>query len=241
MSPRDEETEALAEEEEISFIDPHVHEKVLDAGCGTGVNILRVHSRVKSIVGFDYALASLTRCQNRLQHRGVGNAHLYLASITAIPLPNRSVNRVLCLSVLQYLDDEEVRRALRECLRVLVPGGSIILHVKNSSSLYWSTLGIAKNVKRLLGGSTQLYNLRSFGWYEKELSTLGFRIIDYRSFNILTLHGTPTSVTRLLQKAELKYRDRLPLRAWPVRRHGADLKIKAIADPVLRNQAETIP
>lgn len=240
VSPRDEETEALAEREEISFIEPHADEKVLDAGCGTGVNILRLYSRVKSIVGFDYALASLTRCHNRIQDRGVRNAHVHLASITAIPLPDRSVNRVLCLSVLQYLDDDEVRRALRECLRVLVPSGTIVLHVKNSSSLYWSTLGIAKKLKRLLGRSTQLYNLRSFAWYEKELRVLGFRIVDYRSFNILMLHGIPMSVTRGLQKIELKFRDRLPFRLSPVRRHGADLKIKAIADPAFRKQAGTI-
>lgn len=240
MSPRDEETETLAEQEEISFIDPHVDETVLDAGCGTGVNILRVHSRVKNIVGFDYASASLTRCQKRLQNRGVRNADVYLASIAAIPLADRSMNRVLCLSVLQYLSDDEARHALRECLRVLVPGGVIVLHVKNSSSLYWFTLGIAKKLKRLLGQSTKLYNLRSFGWYEKELRAAGFRIIDYRSFNILTFHGTPMCITRVLQKAELKYRDRLPFRLWPIRRHGADLKIRAIVDPAFCAQAGTI-
>lgn len=240
MSPRDEETEVLAEEEEVSFIEPHADEKVLDAGCGTGVNILRVHSRVKSIVGFDYALASLSRCQKRIQQRGVGNAHVHLASITAIPLPDRSVHRVLCLSVLQYLDDNEVQRALRECLRVLVPGGTIVLHVKNSSSLYWFTLGIAKKLKGLLGRSTQLYNVRPFGWYEKKLRTMGFRIVDYRSFNLLMLHGAPMSLTRALQKIELRYRDCLLFRLWPVRRHGADLKIRAVADPAFGNQAATI-
>jgi ubiquinone/menaquinone biosynthesis C-methylase UbiE len=232
MSPREQEIENLSEEELLAFIEPAESEVVLDAGCGTGVNIVRLHSRVRSIIGVDYAWGSLERCRRRIQVHKVQNAHVCLASATAIPLPDRSVDRILCLSVLQYLDDEEVRKVLREFVRVLGPGGVIILHVKNSSSLYWSSLRVAKAMKGFMGFSTRLYHLRSFRWYAHELAFLNCKVLDYNSFNLLVLEGMPKRVLSFLQRFELRHRGALPFRARFVRRHGAELKIKAtVADP----------
>ena len=140
----------LSEEELLNFIEPGKLETILDAGCGTGANIFRIHSRVRNIIGFDYAWGSLERCRRRIRTHGFTNAHLCQASIAAIPLPDRSVDKILCLSVLQYLDDEEVRQALREFATVYYPEGRPILHVKNSCSLYWSTLRLAKSLMGLL-------------------------------------------------------------------------------------------
>ncbi len=165
ISPRDQEIEILSEQEHVNFIEPRDCDVLLDAGCGTGVNILRLHSRVRKIMGIDFSSGSLERCQRKLQEERVNNAHVSVASIAAIPLSDKSVDKILCLSVLQYLDDEEVRRALREFTRVSKSGGVLILHVKNSHSLYWSTLRFAKKLKTLLGWTTDTYYLRPFRWY----------------------------------------------------------------------------
>lgn len=228
ISPRDQELESLSEGELVSFIDPGEFEAVLDAGCGTGVNILRLHSRAKTIIGVDYTLGSLQRCQRKLQENRVQNATVCLASVTAIPLPDRSINKILCMSVLQYLDDQEFRQVLREFVRILSPGGTIILHVKNSSSLYWLTLRIAKKLKALLGSSRQTYYVRPFRWYVNELAALNCRILDYKSFNLLTVECMPKWLTYFLQRSELRHHSSSFLRNPFVRRHGGDLKIKAI-------------
>ena len=49
-----------------------------------------------------------------------------------------------------------------EFVRVLTPGGIMILHVKNSFSLYWSTLWGVKNFKTVLGWTPQAYYLPFF-------------------------------------------------------------------------------
>ena len=225
--PGDQEIENLSEQELVNFTAPERLETILDAGCGTGVNILRLHSRARNIIGIDYAWGSLERCQKRIQTHRVTNAHLCLASVTAIPLPDCSVDRVLCLSVLQYMDDEEVRQVLRELVRVLSPGGVIILHVKNSSSLYWSTLRLAKALMGLLRRTNPLCYLRSFRWYAHELRRLNCTVLDYNSFNLLTFERMPKRLLSLLQRCELRYRHTRLLRTPAVRGRGADLKIKA--------------
>ena len=171
-SPRELDLENLAEAELLDFVKPDPVEAVLDAGCGTGVNLLRLQSRVQSIVGIDYALGSLCRCKEKLRSRAAQDVRLCLASIATLPLRNHTVDKVLCLSVLQYLGDDDVRQVFREFVRVLNPAGVIVLHVKNSSSLYWSTLLVAKRLKGLFGKPSQLYFLRTFGWYVKELNAL---------------------------------------------------------------------
>lgn len=227
-STRTRDTERLSEQELISFTGPNQADVLLDAGCGTGVNIIRFHSRVKRIVGLDYASGSLARCRKNMQTGEINNVAICLASVTEIPLPDCAVDRVLCLSVLQYLDDAEARRALQEFVRVLVPGGTIVLHVKNSSSLYWSTLRFAKSLKSLFGKTTHTYHLRSFRWYFDLLESMNCKVVDYRSFNLLLVESLPKRIAHFLQGYELRHYESLPWRIPFIRRRGAELKIKAI-------------
>ena len=213
ISPRDQEIETLAEDELVTFTDPQYSETLLDAGCGTGVNILRLHSRVKNIIGIDYALGSVLRCHNQVRGHHLKNVDVCVASVTAIPLPDNRVDRVVCLSVLQYLDDDEVRAVLREFVRVLVPGGVIILHVKNASSLYWLTLGVVKRIKASLGLGKRCEYVRPFRWYVNELALLKCRVLHYNSFNLLVIEGMPKSVRCFLQKIEFRYRSAHVFRA----------------------------
>jgi ubiquinone/menaquinone biosynthesis C-methylase UbiE len=230
MSPRDNEVETLSDREHVHFMEPGESEVVLDAGCGTGMNILRLHTLVRKIIGIDYAFASVERCRTKIEAHQIQNAYIALGNITAIPLPDRSVNRILCLSVLQYLNDEEVRQVLREFVRVLCTRGVIILHVKNASSLYWSTLWLAKQLKAFLGWTTGTYYLRSFRWYVNELTSLNCRILNYKSFNVLTVEFMPKYLVCCLQRFELRHHTSWLFRLPFVRRHGADLKIKAVVD-----------
>jgi len=225
--PGEREIENLSAQELVDFIDPRTCETLLDTGCGTGVNIARLHSQVKKIIGIDYAEGSVARCQKRIREQNIGNAVVCTASVEAIPLPNCFVDKVLCLSVLQYLDDREVRQALKEFVRVLAPGGIVVLHVKNLSSLYWATLWLAKKTKRFLGREVRLEYVRSYRWYVRELASLNCQISDYNSFNLLIVEGMPKKIASFLRSFELRYHRNRILRIPFIRRHGSELKIKA--------------
>jgi ubiquinone/menaquinone biosynthesis C-methylase UbiE len=226
-SPRGNEIELLSDQELLSFIQPEPGDTVFDAGCGSGVNIDRFHSRVRSIIAMDFSQGSVERARKRVRLCGIDNAKVIQGNVTEIPLPNRSVDKVLCMSVLQYLNDGDVRRAFAEFRRILRPQGVVILHVKNISSIYLATLYLMKKVKSLFRSGVQVEHYRSYRWYMRELESAGFKIAYYNSFNLLVLEGMPKSILQRLQKYELSnYNNWLMTRAF-VRRHGSDLKVKA--------------
>jgi ubiquinone/menaquinone biosynthesis C-methylase UbiE len=221
------EIEALSKHELLNFIDPKSDETVLDAGCGTGGNILLLHSKVKRIVGMDYSGGALERCGRRIQSNNIENAEVREGSITQVPLSDSSVDKVLCMSVLQYVDDNEVKLAFKEFARILKDRGVLVLHVKNISSLYLATLWLAKKVKFLLGMRTKIEHYRSYRWYVRELESHRFAVLAYNSLDLFTVPGMPRSIVHFFRKLELNYRNKFPFQLAFLRRHGSELKIKA--------------
>jgi ubiquinone/menaquinone biosynthesis C-methylase UbiE len=227
VAPRDKQIEDISNQELLSFIDPNPTDIVFDAGCGTGVNILLLHSRVKHMIGIDYSHGAVERCRSRVESGGIVNVEVSEGSITHITLPDCFVDKVLCLSVLQYVDDRDLRQAFAEFRRILKNDGMLVLHVKNLSSLYLFTVWLGQQVKLLLGRPCKLGRYRSYRWYAEVLSSFGFEIVDYNSFNLLTLPKMPRRLVVYLQELELRNYRRTLMRLGWIRRHGADLKIKA--------------
>jgi ubiquinone/menaquinone biosynthesis C-methylase UbiE len=221
------EIQALSEQELLRFIDPQPDETIFDAGCGTGGNIVLLSPRVKEIIGMDYSRGATERCQRRIDSSQLGNAKVVQGNVTKVPLPDGSVDKVLCVSLLQYMDDSEVACALSELKRILHHEGVIILHVKNLSSLYLASLWAVKRVKMLLKKQTKLEFYRSFSWYVKTLRACGFEIVDYNSFSLLMFDGMPNRLLLLLQRLELQNCNNPFFRLGFLRRHGSELKIKA--------------
>lgn len=92
---------------------------VLDAGCGEGV-LVDEFSASLAIVGVDANYAS-----DRVQR----------ASLLALPFPDASFPRALCLDVLEHLQYEQQSAALAELHRVLAPGGELLVSVPNLAHL----------------------------------------------------------------------------------------------------------
>jgi ubiquinone/menaquinone biosynthesis C-methylase UbiE len=224
---RDREIERLSSNELLAFIGAESSDVVFDAGCGTGANIMLLQPLVRRIIAMDYAQAAVERCQKRITHNRIANVEVFQGDVTSIPLPDSSVDRILCMSVLQYVDDAQLRTAFREFARILKKDGILILHVKNLASLYLSTLWMMKRLLRSLGRNTKLEYFRTFQWYVSELQRAGFSASDYRSLNIFLLDRMPRKLVLWLQKFELSHQNHFPFSSQFLRRHGSDLKIRA--------------
>ncbi len=167
-SYRDIEVEKLAEKKLIDFIDPKMNDIIFDAGCGTGINISILHSNVSEIIGMDISKGMIDRARERIKRENVDNAKLMVGNITDTKLSSNIFNKIICLSVLQYINDQECIAALKEFIRISKNNALIVLHVKNLASLNLLTLFLAKKIKNLFIKNVKMINYRTHRWYEEK-------------------------------------------------------------------------
>lgn len=93
--------------------------RILDAGCGTGTNLLHLARRGRAC-GVDLSPEALRFCRRR----GVSVAR---ASLLALPFGDASFDLVTAFDVLYHRWVEDDQRAMRELARVLRPGGLLLV------------------------------------------------------------------------------------------------------------------
>lgn len=107
----------------------HRFQRVLNAGAGEG--------------GFAFLLATLPGIEHLIETDvsfAGGRAHVspkqafFGASLTDVPLADRSVDFVLCTEVLEHIRDDH--KALKELARVLAPGGWLLVSVPTPPAVF---------------------------------------------------------------------------------------------------------
>jgi len=107
--------------------------RLVDVGCGTGGTTVRL-ARLGRAVGVDLAPAALTLARER--GKAADPAPLWLrADAAGLPLATGWADAVTLLDLLEHTDDE--RPVLAEALRVLRPGGLLLVTVPALPAL-WS-------------------------------------------------------------------------------------------------------
>jgi ubiquinone/menaquinone biosynthesis C-methylase UbiE len=99
-------------------------ESVLDAGTGTGRMLELLAPHIARGVGVDASPEMLSIARDRLAKLG-SHCQVRLGDVYRLPFIEKSFDTVLFHQVLHYLDDPA--SALREALRVLKPGGRILI------------------------------------------------------------------------------------------------------------------
>jgi ubiquinone/menaquinone biosynthesis C-methylase UbiE len=187
----------------VEAVDPRPGDVVLDAGCGSGRNISILSPLVKEIVGMDYAEHMLVRAGERVAQEKLNNVKLMPGDVTRLQFPSNTFDKVVCASVLQYLDDEDCALALREMVRVCKSGGTLVMHIKNGASLYGVSLKLLRPVARLFGRQMKPEFYRSRRWHERTLQRDGATVTDYDGFGILTFVPLPQRAVGWLLNCEM--------------------------------------
>ncbi len=145
--------------------------RILDCGCGTGHNLtwLRRYGRA---VGIDLTWEGLEFARQR------GERLIACATASQLPFPSDCFDLVTSFDVIYALDDETERRAIAEMLRVLKPGGRLVLNV--------AALDLLRGNHSILSGEVRRYS-RGDLW--QRLQTAGFlvRRMTYTNLTILPL------------------------------------------------------
>lgn len=96
--------------------------RVLDDGCGIGIYLERLAERARAAIGVEYD-------GERAADAGRRGQAAACAAGEALPFPSASFDLVLSHEVLEHVTDD--RRAVTEAVRVLKPGGRMIVFVPN--------------------------------------------------------------------------------------------------------------
>jgi len=108
---------------------------VLDGGCGTGNYVGPLCAFVGKYHGLEYNEGMFTKCQTKFASNP--NFQITHGSLLEIPYESNFFDGIHINQVIHHLDEEggnggewpNITLALKECFRVLKPGGVIILNV----------------------------------------------------------------------------------------------------------------
>jgi 2-polyprenyl-3-methyl-5-hydroxy-6-metoxy-1,4-benzoquinol methylase len=109
-------------------------DRVLDAGCGAGRHVCEAFRiRGVDVVGIDLKWEDLCKTATTLylMHAqnggGQGSCLISQADVARLPFKDGAFNAVICSEVLEHIPDS--RTAVRELVRVLKPGGKLVISV----------------------------------------------------------------------------------------------------------------
>lgn len=135
--------------------------RVLDVATGTGrlpLLLASQHWFVGQIDALDLSPAMLRQAQARLRAAGLeGRVTLHCRGADHLTWPDASFDLVTCLEALEYFF--RPRRAVREMVRLLKPGGTLIISVWTPGTARWLP-------GKALDGERMAASLRALGCVE---------------------------------------------------------------------------
>lgn len=155
---------------------------ILEIGFGTGLS-LPLHRADNWVLGTDISREMLARGRRRLARTGGPSGGLAIMAAERIALPDASIDAVLALYVMTVVEDST--RVMRECARVLRPGGRLLMVSHLAAEPGTMMAGLERLVAPLA---------RWLGWdSHMAMSDLGFdkvldlRVVAVRRIGIFTL------------------------------------------------------
>jgi len=98
---------------------------LLEIGVGTGALLPLLSTRAGEVIGVDHSPAMLEEARRRLAAAGESHVELRLGEMTHLPLMDGGAGCVVANMVLHHAADPLA--VLKEMVRVLEPGGSVVL------------------------------------------------------------------------------------------------------------------
>lgn len=107
---------------------------ILENGCGVGMYVEHLSPFGGKVIGLEYDF-------ERAAEAGKNSLHIINAAGEFLPLPSATFDLILSHEVLEHVQNDHL--AVREMIRVLQPGGRIVLFVPNrgypfeTHGIYW--------------------------------------------------------------------------------------------------------
>jgi SAM-dependent methyltransferase len=121
---------------------------ILDVGCGPGFYVAELIEEVGPsghVVGVDSSAQMLAMAAERT--RGHENVEFRDGTATALPVEDNTFDRVVCVQVLEYVEDATA--ALAEMHRALRPGGRVVVWDVDWTTVSWHSADPARMARVL--------------------------------------------------------------------------------------------
>ena len=99
-----------------------INGQILENGCGVGMYVEKLSAFGGRVIGLEYDLERATEA-------GINSDEIINAAGEFIPLPSSTFDLILSHEVIEHVQDD--RAAIREMIRVLKPGGRIVVFCPN--------------------------------------------------------------------------------------------------------------
>lgn len=156
----------------FSQFSEHLGEEVFEAGCGIG-NLTEQCLNRRRLVCIDYEDFYVDRLQQaygQLQNFSVSQADLTELKTLEEAIDDKPVDSAFCINVLEHIEDDEL--VLRNFLKILKPGGRLVILVPHGPQLYSA-------VDKTLGH----WRRYTFDDLATKMKEAGFEIVETKGFN----------------------------------------------------------
>jgi len=138
---------------------------ILDAGCGNGVNTIRLLNRGFDVVSIDFSEEALKLCKkNLMENKLLEMARVEKADLLNLDFDDRTFDSVLCWGVLMHI--HEIELALNNLCRVIKLGGFLIICEVSQNAI---DTFIGKTINRITKTAPIQVKKAKFGienWYD---------------------------------------------------------------------------
>lgn len=151
-------------------------QRVLDVGCGLGVNCFRFAEMGCSVVGLE-TNPDFVRRLGKIAKKSGADISFVCARAEKMPFESDSFDRVVLSCVLHHIPKKNQKKALLEIGRVLKPSGSLLVvepKIDSAFDKFWDNVFFKGN----------FYGFLEFEGKKKEIQTGSMRLIEFRKDDI---------------------------------------------------------
>lgn len=177
--------------------------RILDAGCGDGAHSVRLARRGFRVEAVDVSRRALERARSRLHRTDAGTrVRLHQGSLLELPFADAVFDHLLCWGVLMHIAD--VHAALDELVRVVSPGGTLVISESNMRSLESRLLRFLRKFKDSEStlrrtpagvehwgqeeGKTTLFRDADIPWLKSQLQARGCELRTHRAGQLTEIY-----------------------------------------------------
>jgi ubiquinone/menaquinone biosynthesis C-methylase UbiE len=160
--------------------------RLLEVGCGPGIMLPDLLAMGFEVRALDLSTEMIRRAEQRMNGQPLARrCRLAVGDVEQLEFGEGAFDAVVAMGVLEYLPACDA--ALREMVRVLRPGGLLVLTVPNRAAAYHLASSAYLAARRLVGRPRSLFPAKPcLPWVlDRQLARLGMRKLESRACNFI--------------------------------------------------------